>query len=57
MESKDKISIEFNLRGGTARGTIRTIRGALGSLSEQEVMFGGPKSPNTAPRDKLGSYQ
>jgi hypothetical protein len=56
MKSKDKISIEFNSRGGTTRGTIRTIRGALRSLNEQEVLFGGPKSPNTAPRDKLDSY-
>jgi hypothetical protein len=57
MESKDKISIKFNSRGGIARGTIQTIRGALGSLSKQEVLFGGPKSPNTALRGKLGSYQ
>jgi hypothetical protein len=57
MESKGKISFRFNTRRNTASGTILTIYGALGHLSEQEVLFGWPKSPNTVPRGKLGSYQ
>jgi hypothetical protein len=56
MESKGKISFGDNTRRRAAGGTVRTFRGALGCLSEQEVLFGGLKSPNTTPRDKLGSY-
>jgi hypothetical protein len=56
MESKGKISFGDNTRRRAAGGTIRTFQGALGCLSEQEVLFGGLKSLNTMPRGKLGSY-